>query len=283
MTQFLSAVVFCAVTWPGGLPSAPSPPSSEPVIKLPVAPPSPLPNPRPVPGPVTKLGKGVRYVVSCSVKCDVIAFPPDLVGIEEKAGPRDWTAVFAGGTGDYEDRRFDSPFQYAIRAAGVGPVDIVIIPRGYKDQAEWVRTKLDVDAGEGPRPPPEPKPPEPKPPTDDPLPGFPVGQLRVLIVEETASRSTVPAPQLAILFSAKVRDYLDAKCAVEPDGRTRAYRIWDQGVDAKNDLAVWQGGLKRNRTSLPWLVVSNGTKSFEGPLPATVDDALKVLKQLGGE
>jgi len=141
-------------------------PPVEPIILLPIAPPAP----QPTPGVATKLGKGMRYVIACKAACDVVAFPDTLLVIEEKKGPRDWTAIFAGGTGDYEDRTFTYPFLYALKANGVGQCQVVIIPRGYKDKSEWMKVTLDVDSGVGPQPPPGPgpKPPEP-PPTPDPL------------------------------------------------------------------------------------------------------------------
>jgi hypothetical protein len=36
-------------------------------------------------------------------------------------------------------------------------------------------------------------------------------------------------------------------------------------------MRVWQRWLKRDRESLPWIMISNGTKKAEGPLPLTIE------------
>jgi len=126
-------------------------------IRLPVSP-TVIPNEMPAKplAVVTKLsGKGMRYVVACKVKCDVLTFPDGVVAVDTKTGPRDWTGIFAGSTsGDYEDKHFPEPFLYALRPLSTGQVTVVVIPQGYKDRSEWVTFSLDVEAGEGPRPPP---------------------------------------------------------------------------------------------------------------------------------
>ncbi len=58
--------------------------------------------------------------------------------------------------------------------------------------------------------------------------------------------------------------------------------MWDAGVDASQESQLWQDALKRKRGALPWLVISNGKSGFEGPLPATVDETLTLLKKYGG-
>lgn len=130
-----------------------------------------------------------------------------------------------------------------------------------------------------PGPDPDPSPdPDPKP---DPAP-IPEAGFRVLIVESLKQRIKLPPQQLAILFDKKVRDYLNSKCVVEPDNKTKAWRIWDTEVDATNDLKLWQTAMTRKRTATPWIVISDGKKGFEGPLPDSVDATLELLKKFGG-
>jgi len=102
--------------------------------------------------------------------------------------------------------------------------------------------------------------------------------LHVLIVYESGD---VNASVATITRSMMIREYLDAKCPTEADGKMKAYRIWDANVDAKNDLAVWQDAFKRPRKSIPWIVVSNGKTGFEGPLPTTVAATMDLLKKFG--
>ena len=129
----------------------------------------------------------------------------------------------------------------------------------------------------GPVPPTPPDPPTPPPsPAPIPEPGF-----RVLMVYETQDRLT--SAQKSVLMAGDVRTYLNAKCAKGADGRTPEWRLWDKDVDPKNEAPLWQAAFKRPRASYPWVLVSNGTKGYEGPLPATIADMLKLLKSLGGE
>jgi len=102
--------------------------------------------------------------------------------------------------------------------------------------------------------------------------------LRVLIVEETAERSKLPPAQAAELTSGIVFDYLNEKCTDEASGK-KAWRIFDKDTPLENETKYWQDAMARKRTSLPWLIVSNGRKGFEGPLPPSVDELLDLLKK----
>lgn len=136
-----------------------------------------------------------------------------------------------------------------------------------------------VTIGDAPSPPPGPGPgPGPTPgPAPIPLPGF-----RVLMVVESADLSKLPAAQVAVLTAADVRAYLNAKCAVGPNGVNREWRQWDKDVVTANEAPHWQAAMARPRQSLPWIVISTGTAGYEGPLPATVAETLTLLKRFGG-
>ena len=133
----------------------------------------------------------------------------------------------------------------------------------------------------GNAPPPGPNPPGPTPPGPGPdpfnPPPIPGDGLRVLIVYE--SGDTLPVGQHSILYGKTVRDYLNATCPVGPDGKTREWRIYDKDVDTTGESKLWQDALKRPHPSIPWIVISNGKTGFEGPLPATVDATLELLKK----
>jgi hypothetical protein len=104
----------------------------------------------------------------------------------------------------------------------------------------------------------------------------------VLIVYETADLSRLSRAQANILTAAEVRAYLNARCATGPDGKTAEWRIWDQNVDTAAEAPIWRAAMARKRDKLPWLIISTGKSGYEGPLPASVDDTLKLLKQFGG-
>lgn len=134
----------------------------------------------------------------------------------------------------------------------------------------------------GPTPPVPPVPPVPPDPPPPPAP-IPAEGFRVLIVEDAANRAKLPPAQLAVLFDKGLRDYLDAHCALGRDGKTREWRIWDKGVDASQESKLWQDALKRERKAVPWVVISTGKAGYEGPLPATVEEAMALFKKYGGE
>lgn len=135
---------------------------------------------------------------------------------------------------------------------------------------------VQVKIGNGPLPPPGPGPipPDPKPPTPAPI---PVAGLRVLIVEETAERIKLTKGQLEFISSAKTRSWLDSICVKE--NNQPAYRIYDKDASAEGDSEVWRNAMARPRTTIPWIIVSNGTTGFEGPMPATVDEIKSLIQK----
>jgi hypothetical protein len=124
-----------------------------------------------------------------------------------------------------------------------------------------------------------PAPPTPVPPGPSPIAG---DGLRVLIVYESAELAKLPPGQATVLVSPEVRGYLDTHCVKGPDGTTAEWRVWDQNVPTGAEAKLWQDAMARKRDRLPWLVVGNGRAGFEGPLPASVDETLKLLKLYGG-
>jgi hypothetical protein len=128
---------------------------------------------------------------------------------------------------------------------------------------------------------PGPTPPAPNPPGPTPVPPNPEG-FRVLILEETADRPSLPRSQLAILMSQEVRNYLNAK---EPD----SWRILDDDLTSQH-MTGWPDGWKQTYAKakelsagrVPFVVVSNATSGEAVPLPATVADMLTLLRRYGG-
>lgn len=147
------------------------------------------------------------------------------------------------------------------------------------------------DPGPGPGPTPDPGPgPTPPDPTvvPIPLPGF-----RVIIVEDAKARSKLPKEQQSIIFNKQLRDYLNAKCVIGGDMQTREWRIWDKDESGVGDAKQWQDVMQRvtvgvgpksvgKYTTLPWIVISTGKSGYEGPLPATVQETLDLVKKYGG-
>lgn len=107
------------------------------------------------------------------------------------------------------------------------------------------------------------------------------GPIRVLIVEETEDR-TLPAmrPWLGVLTSAAIREYLDSHC-LKVDGRPE-WRWLDQHADTSRMSETWREIMRKPRDSLPWIVISNGQRGTAGPLPASEDEVLALLRKWGG-
>lgn len=139
--------------------------------------------------------------------------------------------------------------------------------------AKLAKMEARIAALEAPRPPP----PDPKPvdPAPIPLPGF-----RVLIVYDPA---TLTDSQKTIVYGKKFRDYLQAKCVVGADGKTKDFWIIQAGLDV-SAAPKWIGdAIQRHPGQRSFMVVSDGKTGYDGVLPTSVDEALPVLQKIGGQ
>lgn len=233
------------------------------------------------PGAVTKLAADEYYVIDSDQELFARAIPNGIVTIAVETGPLVVKAKFAGGGNKIERREFKGKFLYFIEGKSSGRVDLIIVPKGVTTDAEIITKSIDVTAGQGPQPPPVPPQPKPEPIPVPPKPvdpaPIPDAGFRVLIVFETDQ--TLTAAQHSVIYGKTIRDYLDANCVVEPDGKTRAYRIWDKDVQVGAESKIWRDAFARPHPAIPWIVVSNGKTGFEGPLPANVADTLTLLKK----
>lgn len=139
-----------------------------------------------------------------------------------------------------------------------------------------------VPPGPGPNPNPGPQP-EPDP-IVDPQPEF--GNLQVLIIEETSQRPALPADQQTIIASPQIRAYAKEACSKGADGKTPDFRIFDKDVQVTREPEWLKTAFATALTDskvLPWIVLSNGTAGYSGPLPANEEETLALLKKFGGE
>jgi hypothetical protein len=119
-----------------------------------------------------------------------------------------------------------------------------------------------------------PKPDDPKPSVAPiPLPG-----LRVMIVYDSTKLSSMPKEQQTVLFDTGLRGLMNEICVAGEDG-TKEWRIYPQVSDVTHSAAIWQEAFKRPRTSVPWILISNGKTGFEGPLPGNVKDTTDLVKK----
>lgn len=131
--------------------------------------------------------------------------------------------------------------------------------------------------------PPGPTPPGPTPPGPTPTPDVvPIVEpgFRVLIVYDEAKKKDMPVEQFSILGSQEVADYLNAKTVDGP--ATKEWRVYPSTQDVSRESKIWQEAMKRPRTSLPWIIISDGSKGYEGPLPKNIQETLTLLRKYGG-
>lgn len=96
-------------------------------------------------------------------------------------------------------------------------------------------------------------------------------KFNVLLIEETEDREKLNQDQANLIDSLVWREYVESKGG-----------DWQSlDVHAPGELPKWQEAMKRPRTSLPWVIVSNGNTGFEGPLPATIDELMALLRTYG--
>jgi hypothetical protein len=157
---------------------------------------------------------------------------------------------------------------FAVTSDATGPSDIA-------------ETEIVITGQPDPAPGPQPAPPTPTPPPADPAP-IPAPGFRVLVIYDTLTVTTLPAAQQNALFSKAVSEYLNARCIRGQDMKTPEWRFFDAKIDPSADGALWVEAMKRPRKQLPWLIVSDGSKGYEGPLPANEADFLALLKRYGG-
>lgn len=131
-----------------------------------LAPPVRLPEveraPAPMPSvtPVAKLTGDSLYVITGDVPFFVVDIPAGVVTVTPETGPLRIRGRFADDpSGKVVTRSFGAKYLAIVEASHTGRVELVVIPEGVKSRADILRQVIDVDAGTGPRPPPDVPPP----------------------------------------------------------------------------------------------------------------------------
>ena len=159
---------------------------------------------------------------------------------------------------------------YQIRKHGTFWIDITALDFE-KNIYRRVQRKLVIGddvkpPGPGPGPTPEP---EPEPPTPAPI---PEAGLNILFVAESSDATKMTPGQREILFSLEGRNFLTATCG-------NNWRAFDQHVQFTDQDGKWAKAIQRPRESLPWIIISNGTTGFEGPMPGSLVDLKKLVEE----
>lgn len=114
-------------------------------------------------------------------------------------------------------------------------------------------------------------------PTPDPKPDpkvIPTTVLSILIVEESSARSKLPAGKLQAMFAESVDVYVKSK--------NGTIRIFDKDDNVGMEPAFYRAAfaLAKDKT-LPWMIISNGRRQYEGPVPDSDSEMLNLLRQYG--
>ena len=190
---------------------------------------------------------------------------------------------FAGiRRGDTEERQHEfepKPYEWAIVKARAQGSETLVVNRNGKDATKDPPEEIDrITVVVGEKKPDDPQPPGPNPP--GPVPPMPGQGFRVLIVLESRDLSTLPSSQVAALTAREVREYLNNKCVKE--GNQPAWRMWDKDTDISREDDHWKEAMKRPRSTLPYVLISNGKDGYEGEMPKTTAELLALLKKYGG-
>lgn len=102
-----------------------------------------------------------------------------------------------------------------------------------------------------------------------------VGPVSVLIIEDEEARFLLPQWQRDQMASPEVRGYVATHGAKTTDGVTPDFRILGVGQNVENEHAFWREGMARPRTKTPWVIITNGQRGTEGPLPQNLLDEVK--------
>lgn len=251
-------------------------------------PPAPPAPPPPAPNGVDVLLADQLYVIDSDVELVVIPVPAGYVRASAaEAGPIRIRGKFVGGSGAPETKTFNGKFVYTVDYLAEGETTLMVIPVGFKNPSEVIQRR--VRTGTAPQPPPNPDdpvdPPQPDGKNTSPFkePGF-----RVLISFDSKETTRPPGWQ-SIITGKAVRDYLEAHCVPnavgekdDTGGVMKEYRIYPDDSDLKNVRQVWRDAWAK-RGGKDWILIGDGKKGYSGPLPATAEETLTLLRKYGGQ
>ena len=158
---------------------------------------------------------------------------------------------------------------------------------------DWVAklpttTRFIINVGGTPPPPdvtppdvkPDPKPDDPPKPPDQVAPIPSLAGLKVLLIYETSDLPPkVPKDQYNIRVDPDVTGWLTANTT--PENGWVGWRVGDPDSGVAQGAMHWEKMLSLPRTSLPWIVINDGTnnRGYSGPLPENSAKTLELLKR----
>jgi hypothetical protein len=219
-----------------------------------------------LPDEVQPLNQDELFVIDSDVPLIIKQFPKGKINVELDTGPIKIKGKFIYGNGKKDTKTFNGKYVYQVSGLSDGRVDCIAIPEGVAvTNASLIEFTLQVATGTDP---PKPDPPKPDPTSANP---FNDDSFHVLIVYDTSK--PLPATQISAMNGVAVETYIKSK------GDSRIYAHTETG---EHDVAVYAAAMKREKKSLPWIMVGKGKSGYEGPMPANTVDMLTLLKKYGG-
>ena len=112
------------------------------------------------------------------------------------------------------------------------------------------------------------------------------------ITKQKGASSSTPSPFMR-WFSSKLMNFISSEkrqlnvrkkreAKRRNQGRKHVVEYFHQVDDDSPTLyqkPKWGKALKRERTGVPWIIISNDETWFEGPLPLTLEQTINLIKQ----
>ena len=115
-----------------------------------------------------------------------------------------------------------------------------------------------------------------------PMPAPPIGGvgLKVLIIAEQTTLSSLPEEQLQVFYGQEMRKYLNESCSKDSVTQLPEWRVLDPDTKFPEQCdLVWCKAMARERGELPWIIVSNGKTGFEGKLPKNTKSTIELINR----
>ena len=154
-----------------------------------------------------------------------------------------------------------------------GKVNIILV-----NQKPFFFDMFELAIGPTPVPPPPGPGPGPLPP--NPLgPPIPGAGLKVLISYEADEVASYASTVRSQLFSSPMRVTLNGLVGRDTANQPMI-RVLDKDTTCPlGQPNMWCLALGRPRTALPWIIISNSTTGYEGPLPTTEAETIKLIER----
>lgn len=159
---------------------------------------------------------------------------------------------------------------------------VVVVLKGDEQPQQFFTAITGAVPPPTPDPKPDPKPDDPPKPPDDadkaPLPNL--AGLKVLLIYESGDLPPkVPKDQFNIKVDPEVTGWLSANTT--PENGWVGWRVGDPESGVQEGAMHWEKMLSLPRTSLPWIVINDGTnnRGYSGPLPENSAKTLELLKR----